>query len=329
MKVQESLLFFCLLTLAYMLACARGHIVQSTTLSRSSFPNGFIFEAGSSAFRVDGAAHTDGREPSIWDTFTVEYPGIQPLVTLFHWDLPQALEDEYGGFLSYKIVNDYRDYADFCFQVFGDRGMHSETAPVRCSDYVGNCTAGNSATEPYIVVHHLLPSHASAVKIHKDRYQMEVSQKGSIGITVYGSWMTASEMIYICPKGIQRLLLYLKRNYNNPPIYITENEMPDSNNYSLSVDEALNDGLRIKFYSLHLSYLLKAIKKGVDVTGYYIWAFLDNFEWMSGYTLRFGITYVDYNNQLERFPKLSALWFKKFLQKGNQTNEYFLLYSEE
>ncbi|KAJ9174424.1 hypothetical protein P3X46_013068 [Hevea brasiliensis] len=105
--------------------------------------------------------------------------------------------------------------------------------------------------------------------------------------------------------------------------------MPDSNNYSLSVDEALNDGLRIKFYSLHLSYLLKAIKKGVDVTGYYIWAFLDNFEWMSGYTLRFGITYVDYNNQLERFPKLSALWFKKFLQKGNQTNEYFLLYSEE
>ncbi|XP_057986086.1 beta-glucosidase 17-like [Hevea brasiliensis] len=198
MKVQESLLFFCLLTLAYMLACARGHIVQSTTLSRSSFPNGFIFEAGSSAFRarathesnVEGAAHTDGREPSIWDTFTVEYPGIQPLVTLFHWDLPQALEDEYGGFLSYKIVNDYRDYADFCFQVFGDRVKYwvsvnepnlfsytgyvfGDSAPVRCSDYVGNCTAGNSATEPYIVVHHLLPSHASAVKIHKDRCQMD------------------------------------------------------------------------------------------------------------------------------------------------------------
>ena len=30
--------------------------------------------------------------------------GLKPFVTIFHWDLPQTLEDEYGGFLSPRIV---------------------------------------------------------------------------------------------------------------------------------------------------------------------------------------------------------------------------------
>ncbi|KAI8558158.1 hypothetical protein RHMOL_Rhmol04G0067700 [Rhododendron molle] len=50
------------------------------------------------------AAKEGGRGPSIWDDFTKRWPGITPFVTLFHWDVPQALEDAYGGFLSSKIV---------------------------------------------------------------------------------------------------------------------------------------------------------------------------------------------------------------------------------
>ncbi|KAJ7982165.1 Beta-glucosidase [Quillaja saponaria] len=50
--------------------------------------------------------------------------GIQPFVTLFHWDLPQALEDEYDGFLSSKIVKDFADYAELCYKEFGDRVKH-------------------------------------------------------------------------------------------------------------------------------------------------------------------------------------------------------------
>jgi len=45
-----------------------------------------------------------------------------------------------------------------------------------------------------------------------------------------------------------------------------------------------------------------------QVTGYYVWSFLDNFEWGFGYAQRFGLVYVDYST-LERYPKDSAFWY--------------------
>ena len=49
--------------------------------------------------------------------------------------------------------------------------------------------------------------------------------------------------------------------------------------------------------------------------GYFAWSLLDNFEWASGYTVRFGINFVDYNDGLKRYPKSSAHWFTDFLKK--------------
>ncbi|RWW55847.1 hypothetical protein BHE74_00037478 [Ensete ventricosum] len=118
--------------------------------------------------------------------------GIEPHVTLYHFDLPQALEDEYAGQLSPKIVE------------FGDRVKYWITinepnvdpilghdfgifAPGRCSYPFGlNCTEGNSSTEPYIAAHNLLLSHASAASLYKEKYQ--VKQGGYIGITLLALW---------------------------------------------------------------------------------------------------------------------------------------------
>ncbi|XP_042517814.1 beta-glucosidase 11-like isoform X2 [Macadamia integrifolia] len=129
--------------------------------------------------------------------------GIQPYVTLFHYDVPQALEDEYGGWLSRKIVKDFTAYADVCFREFGDRvsywttmneanvlvlgGYDSGTFPPgRCSSPYGlNCTRGNSTTEPYIAAHNILLAHASAARLYKKKYQAK--QNGVIGLNILTS----------------------------------------------------------------------------------------------------------------------------------------------
>ncbi|XP_024027308.1 beta-glucosidase 17-like, partial [Morus notabilis] len=362
---------------------------------------------------------------------TLIHEGIEPIVTIFHWDLPQALEDEYGGFLSPKFVDDYLDYADFCFKTFGHKvkkwitfnepimfttnGYEFGTfAPGRCSRYYGNCTSGNSGTEPYIVIHHLILAHAKAVDSYRKNY-LE-SQKGIIGITIQSLWavpkfhtpecclaayraidfgfgwvfhpvtfgdypetmkslvgggrlpkftkeesklikgsydflglnyytaryaedsnvsclthqgplcdshvnFTTSKngvpigkqvngtWMFIYPKGIEELLLYVKENYNNPVIYITENGLPDPLNST-----SLNDTGRIDFYRRHLRRLSLAIKAGVNVKGFYIWTLLDDFEWNSGYTYKFGIYQIERENHLARIPKESERWFRQFLK---------------
>ncbi len=57
------------------------------------------------------------------------------------------------------------------------------------------------------------------------------------------------------------------------------------------------------------------VREGANVKGYFAWSLLDSFEWNSGYTVRFGINYIDYLDGLKRYPKYSAFWFKNFLEK--------------
>ncbi|KAK7262562.1 hypothetical protein RJT34_30136 [Clitoria ternatea] len=364
--------------------------------------------------------------------------GLQPYVTIFHWDVPQALEDEYGGFLSPHIVDDFRDYAELCFKEFGDRVKRWITlneprsvskngyangryAPGRCSDWLKlNCTGGDSGTEPYLTSHYQLLAHAAAAKLYKTKYQ--ASQKGLIGITLNSDWYVpvseqksdrdaaqraldfmfgwymdpltkgkypksmrsmvgnrlpefskeeakqlkgsfdflglnyyssfyaanaphqnggrpalqtdalanvtnqhdgkplgptaASTWLCIYPRGFRQLLLYIKKQYNNPVIYITENGYDEFNDPTLSLDESLIDTNRVDYLYRHLYYLQTAIRDGVNVKGYFAWSLLDNMEWDSGYTVRFGLVFVDFKNGLKRHPKLSAHWFKNFLNKS-------------
>uniref|UniRef100_A0A9I9CX31 Beta-glucosidase 24-like n=1 Tax=Cucumis melo TaxID=3656 RepID=A0A9I9CX31_CUCME len=245
------------------------------SVKRRCFPQDFVFGTASSAYQFEGAASTDGKGPSIWDTFTHKHPekiedgsngdvaadsynrykedvaimkemgfdayrfsiawsrilpngklsggvnekgieyynnlinevianGIEPYVTLFHWDLPQSLQDEYQGFMSDQIINDFQDYTELCFKEFGDRVKHwitlnepyifilqsyvrGEFAPCSChSQHSFDSIKGDCGNEPYIVGHNQILAHAVVVKLYKTKYQAQ--QKGKIGIVQASNW---------------------------------------------------------------------------------------------------------------------------------------------
>jgi beta-glucosidase len=120
--------------------------------------------------------------------------GLKPFVTLFHWDLPETLQDSYGGWLSDQSVIDFAAYAEACFAAFGDRVKHWVTfnEPGQFTHgYGGSDKAppgrnSNPSTEPYIAAHHILLAHAAAVDVYRRLFKAE--QKGEIGITVDCEW---------------------------------------------------------------------------------------------------------------------------------------------
>ncbi|KAL0716618.1 hypothetical protein Bca4012_065940 [Brassica carinata] len=367
--------------------------------------------------------------------------GITPFVTLSHWDLPQALQDEYEGFLDPQIINDFKDYADLCFQEFGDNvtnwitinqlysvptrgyGLGSD-APGRCSPKVDpTCYAGNSSTEPYIVAHNQLLAHATVVDLYRTKYKYQGGTIGPVMITrwflpfndtdpdsidatermkefflgwfmgpltngtypqimidavgdrlpsfspeesnlVKGSydflglnyyvtqyvqpspnqvdWANYTAMMdanatfeensdetkntYYYPKGIYYVMDYFKTNYNNPLIYVTENGISTPGDETL--EEAMLDCKRIDYLCSHLCFLSKVIKEtGVNVQGYFAWCLADNYEFGKGFTVRFGLSYVDWNNVTDRDLKESGKWYKKFTATKNPVKQDFLLSS--
>ncbi|KAI4988038.1 hypothetical protein ZWY2020_029668 [Hordeum vulgare] len=113
--------------------------------------------------------------------------------------------------------------------------------------------------------------------------------------------------LYIVPRGMRSLVNYVKNRYNSPPIYITEDGMDDSNNPFIALKDALKDTKRIKYHNDYLTNLAASIKEdGCDVRDYFAWSLLDNWEWAAGYSSRFGLYFVDYNDKLKRYPKSSV-----------------------
>ncbi|CAM0884555.1 unnamed protein product [Alopecurus aequalis] len=354
--------------------------------------------------------------------------GIQVHIMLYHLDYPQILEDEYGGWLSPRIVEDFTEFADICFREFGGRVSYWTTidepnvgvigsydggfmAPGHCSDPFGmtKCTIGDSTVEPYIAAHNMLLAHASATRLYRQKYQ--AMQKGVVGLNIYSFWAypfsnstvdlqatkrfmdfifgwileplmsgdypetmkkivgsrlpsftrTQSEAIigsvdfiginhyysvYVSgrplekgvrdymadmsvtlkasktdppggefpptsyptdPKGLQLVLRYLKEACGDIPIYIQENGDASSN-------DTLDDTDRLEYLKSFIGGTLAALRDGANVKGYFAWAFLDVFEFLSGYQSRYGLYRVDFNDEARpRQARLSARWYSAFL----------------
>ena len=115
----------------------------------------------------------------------------------------------------------------------------------------------------------------------------------------------------VFPQGLTDTLLWIRDNYGNPPVYITENGAaffdPPQVEGSL-----LEDPLRVDYLRKHITAVYNAIQRGADIRGYFAWSLLDNFEWAYGFSKRFGLVHMNYET-LERTMKASAHFYSKVI----------------
>jgi beta-glucosidase len=336
--------------------------------------------------------------------------GIEPFATLYHWDLPQTLQDKYKGWESRETAKAFGEYAGFVAKNLGDRVKHYFTLnELRTFVELGY---GQGAFAPGLklapadlnqVRHHAVLAHGLAVQairangkpdtkiglaenldvpvpiidtpenikaseiamrevnagyltvIMEGKYTDKFLKKAGadapkftaedmkiisspldfVGLNIYmpsqyvqaannedgyqtipfaksqarstSEWQVLGpESLYWGPKNVQKL-------WNVKEIYITENGTSGTD--ELTPDKQVYDTDRISFMRNYLTQLQKATSEGVPVKGYFYWSMMDNFEWASGYGIRFGLYYVNYQTQ-ERIPKASAAYFKALSQNN-------------
>lgn len=124
----------------------------------------------------------------------------------------------------------------------------------------------------------------------------------------------------VVPEGLQNMLLWISNRYGNPLVYVTENGSADSDQ---SDETTLNDEKRLNFFKGHIDACAAAISRGVNLSGYFAWSLMDNFEWQFGFQRRFGICRVDYET-LQRTPRTSALWYRDTIRSHgiNKTDKW-------
>ncbi|KAM5159016.1 beta-klotho [Callospermophilus lateralis] len=119
---------------------------------------------------------------------------IKPVVTLYHWDLPLALQEKYGGWKNESMVDIFNDYATYCFQTFGDRvkywitihnpylvAWHGYNTGLHAPGEKGNLAA------VYTVGHNLIKAHSKAW--HNYNRNFRPHQKGYLSITLGSHWI--------------------------------------------------------------------------------------------------------------------------------------------
>jgi beta-glucosidase len=117
----------------------------------------------------------------------------------------------------------------------------------------------------------------------------------------------------IFPFGMYETICRAYFNYKPREIILTENGASFSDKPDAS--GAVKDDRRIAYLRSHIQAVGKAIQAGVPVSGYYVWSFMDNFEWAHGYAQRFGLVYVDYKTQ-QRYVKDSAYWYGQVVREN-------------
>jgi beta-glucosidase len=314
---------------------------------------------------------------------------VVPFPTLYHWDLPQALEDE-GGWRVRSTAEAFVEYTQVVVERLGDRvthwTTHNEPWVVAWLGHSWGIHAPGRTSEQEAVdaAHHVLLSHGWAVDVirreapdakvgivlnleHVDsasdapadvaaaeemdgranRWFLDPIFRGAypddidlsppvqdgdleaisapidfLGVNNYFRFVVADGPTLVEVPGAQRtsmgwevhpdsmrkLLVRVAEDYAPTSIFVTENgaAFEDVRGH----DGRIRDLERTEYLAAYIDAVCRARDEGAPVDGYFVWSFLDNFEWAEGYSKRFGIVYVDYPT-LERIPKDSFHWYQQ------------------
>lgn len=121
------------------------------------------------------------------------------------------------------------------------------------------------------------------------------------------------DWLRLTPQAIYWGLRHCHARYRPKALYITENGA--GYDEPATVTGELNDLHRRDYLRTHLLHVQRATTEGIPCRGYFVWSFLDNFEWAEGYTKRFGLVHVDFRTQ-RRSPKLSARWYARVMREN-------------
>ena len=123
----------------------------------------------------------------------------------------------------------------------------------------------------------------------------------------------ASPWINVCPESAYWTIRNVSDLWRPKAIFISENGCASDD--VLNAAGQIEDTDRVMYLRNHIANVQRAAAEGYPIKGYFLWSLLDNFEWLDGYTKRFGIHYVDFKTQ-KRTPKLSAQWYRNTIARN-------------
>ncbi|MGZ9109477.1 MAG: GH1 family beta-glucosidase [Micavibrio sp.] len=118
----------------------------------------------------------------------------------------------------------------------------------------------------------------------------------------------------IDPDGFHECLVDFSTRYGaDIPVIVTENGAAF---FDTAEEGRSADPRRIAFLNDYITAMHRAMRDGVNIKGYFVWSFLDNFEWADGYIYRFGLVHIDYANGQKRTPKDSYYWYRDMVRQN-------------
>ncbi|CAG9333783.1 unnamed protein product [Blepharisma stoltei] len=229
------------------------------------------------------------------------------------WD--SSDEDDYKA-VQYSIAFQYGWFADP--QVFGryPTEMSELITGNRLPTFTPEQSALLKGSYDFLGLNYYASGYVHWTGIPGDNYQNDGRYTGSpynktghlIGPFAESTWLN------VYPPGLRMLLNWIKARYNDPDIYIFENGVSVPGENDMPEAQALNDTFRMNYIYNHVLNMVDAVVNDkVRVKGYFLWSLLDNFEWTQGFSIRFGITYVNYNQNLTRAIKNSAYLYQSLI----------------